>query len=74
MSRRRTQLLLVKNALEVENILNIQRDELVLQDLLRSEGRREMLGVIKRQLADLDERLGKLDIEISPCKGAAKKI
>lgn len=55
-------------ALQVETLLSRKRDNLVLQDVLRSEGRREMLSVVKRQLSDLSGRLGELAMAGSHAK------
>ncbi len=46
---------------ELEALLQTQREELVLQDLLRSEGRRETRKVLIEQIDELEQQLGHLD-------------
>ncbi len=46
---------------EVEALLRSKKENLVLHDVIKSEGRREMLGLLRRQLSALHEQLGVLD-------------
>ncbi len=58
----------------VKSLLEVKREQLVLQDILRSEGRREMRRVVRRQIAELDEKIGAAEAAKIAAKKAMKQF
>ncbi len=58
---------------EITDVLELKQGEVKLKDVLRSEGKKEVRGVLRGELNELNQQIGAVDAEIEAADDAMKE-